>query len=162
MIEVKWTILTVVAGDIGQGDHEIADFVLFSEVDDPPRISSVIVGARVCSRATVNSEVCCLAIKVTYLNCFLFVRQAALCKTYIHNQLRFRSHFEEGLGEKIRIYSLNFYHAIKNELVINGTSTNHYFTAKLVLRRGSNNENNSSYFLEPINDCSRTKVESRG
>ena len=107
-------IVTIVAGDIGQGDDEIADFIRLSEVDNPPWISSVIVGARVCSRSTVDSEVCCLALKVTHLNCALFVRQAALCKTFIHDQLS--SHFEDGLGEKIRIYSLSSYHAVKKRV----------------------------------------------
>jgi len=56
MNEARVTIITVVAVDGGQSDFDTADIVFLFEVDSPPRICLVILGARMCVRILVNSK----------------------------------------------------------------------------------------------------------
>ena len=60
MKKVRSTIglLTYFAADIGQRDVDVADFVLHSEVDHEPRVSSVFQRARPRGGDSVYSEAC--------------------------------------------------------------------------------------------------------
>jgi len=98
MDKAKSVILTLVAAKIRNSDCDLGDGFHLSEVDRPPRLSGRSLGARRCSRVTVNSLSC-----TSYACAELFCVIGVQGNYYNHIHITLPHHAEESIKKNITL-----------------------------------------------------------